>query len=139
LQRRKEATREQSEANPIGRKGKKEKKEREKSRSERDNSILQDPRERLAVSKILSATSSQTLPLHKPKSNLPYPIMSGLISDEIAEDYKSSLEDLVTNDASQIRNLTVIAKENTEYAQAISRVLENHIRSVGAPLARSLR
>ncbi|KAJ6053864.1 uncharacterized protein N7446_009876 [Penicillium canescens] len=59
--------------------------------------------------------------------------MSGLISDEIAEDYKSSLEDLVTNDASQIRNLTVIAKENTEYAQAISRVLENHIRSIPPP------
>ena len=57
--------------------------------------------------------------------------MSGLISDEIAEDYKSSLEDLVTNDASQIRNLTVIAKENTEHAMDISRVLENHIRSVG--------
>ncbi|OQD80541.1 hypothetical protein PENANT_c034G06677 [Penicillium antarcticum] len=59
--------------------------------------------------------------------------MSGLISDEIAEDYKSSLEDLVTNDASQIRNLTVIAKENTEYAQAISRVLENHINSKQTP------
>jgi hypothetical protein len=28
--------------------------------------------------------------------------------------------------------LTVIAKENTEHAMAISRVLENHIRSVGA-------
>ncbi|KAJ5775936.1 uncharacterized protein N7511_000947 [Penicillium nucicola] len=59
--------------------------------------------------------------------------MSGLISDEIAEDYKSSLEDLVSNDASQIRNLTVIAKENTEYAQAISRVLENHISSKQTP------
>lgn len=59
--------------------------------------------------------------------------MSGLISDEIAEDYKSSLEDLTTNDGIQIRTLTVIAKENTEHAMAISRVLENHIRSVGAP------
>ncbi|KOS40894.1 hypothetical protein ACN38_g8224 [Penicillium nordicum] len=55
--------------------------------------------------------------------------MSGLISDEIAEDYKSSLEDLTTNDGIQIRTLTVIAKENTEHAMAISRVLENHIRS----------
>lgn len=53
-------------------------------------------------------------------------------SDEIAEDYKSSLEDLTTNDGIQIRTLTVIAKENTEHAMAISRVLENHIRSVGA-------
>jgi pre-mRNA cleavage complex 2 protein Pcf11 len=55
--------------------------------------------------------------------------MSGLISDEIAEDYKSSLEDLTTNDGIQIRTLTVIAKENTEHAMAISRVLENHIRT----------
>ncbi|KAJ5959039.1 RNA polymerase II large subunit CTD [Penicillium vulpinum] len=55
--------------------------------------------------------------------------MSGLVSDEIAEDYKSSLEDLTTNDGIQIRTLTVIAKENTEHAMAISRVLENHIRT----------
>ena len=60
--------------------------------------------------------------------------MSGLVSDEVAEDYKSSLEDLTGNDRFQISNLTVIAKENTEHAMAISRVLENHIRSVGALL-----
>lgn len=57
--------------------------------------------------------------------------MSGLVSDEVAEDYKNSLEDLTTNDKFQISNLTVIAKENTEHAMAISRVLENHIRNVG--------
>lgn len=57
--------------------------------------------------------------------------MSTLASDEVAEDYKSSLEDLKVNDRFQINNLTVIAKENTEHAMAISRVLENHIRSVG--------
>lgn len=56
--------------------------------------------------------------------------MSGLVSDEIAEDYKSSLEDLTTNDGITIRFLTVMAKENTEHAEAISRVLEKHIRSV---------
>ncbi|CEJ54707.1 hypothetical protein PMG11_01003 [Penicillium brasilianum] len=55
--------------------------------------------------------------------------MSKLVSDEVAEDYKSSLEDLTGNDRFQISNLTVIAKENTEHAMAISRVLENHIRS----------
>ncbi|KAM5463975.1 mRNA 3' end processing factor [Microsporum audouinii] len=55
--------------------------------------------------------------------------MSGLVSDEVAEDYKNSLEDLTTNDKFQISNLTVIAKENTEHAMAISRVLENHIRN----------
>ncbi|KAL1997120.1 hypothetical protein VTN49DRAFT_7985 [Thermomyces lanuginosus] len=52
-----------------------------------------------------------------------------LPSDEVAEDYKNSLEDLTTNDRFQISNLTVIAKENTEHAMAISRVLENHIRT----------
>lgn len=63
---------------------------------------------------------------------LSFAIMSGLASDEVAEDYKNSLEDLTTNDRFQISNLTVIAKENTEHAMAISRVLENHIRTVGA-------
>lgn len=57
---------------------------------------------------------------------------SGLPSDEVAEDYKNSLEDLTGNDKFQISNLTVIAKENTEHAMAISRVLENHIRTVGS-------
>ncbi|PGH06339.1 hypothetical protein AJ80_08173 [Polytolypa hystricis UAMH7299] len=54
---------------------------------------------------------------------------TGLASDEVAEDYKNSLEDLTSNDKFQISNLTVIAKENTEHAMAISRVLENHIRT----------
>ncbi len=53
--------------------------------------------------------------------------MSGLPSDEVAEDYKGSLEDLVTNDRYQISNLTLIAKENIEHAEAISRVLQKHI------------
>jgi hypothetical protein len=47
------------------------------------------------------------------------------------------LEDLTTNDRFQISNLTVIAKENTEHALAISRVLENHIKSVGLSLSLS--
>ncbi|KAL4875567.1 hypothetical protein BJY04DRAFT_201670 [Aspergillus karnatakaensis] len=54
---------------------------------------------------------------------------AALASDEVAEDYKNSLEDLTSNDRFQISNLTVIAKENTEHAMAISRVLENHIRT----------
>ncbi|KIW37867.1 uncharacterized protein PV06_09851 [Exophiala oligosperma] len=62
--------------------------------------------------------------------------MSGLPSDEVAEDYKGSLEDLVTNDRYQISNLTLIAKENIEHAEAISRVLQNHINR--APPARKL-
>lgn len=51
-------------------------------------------------------------------------------SNEIAEDYKNSLEDLTANSRWEISNLTVIAKENTEHAFAISRVLENHIKNV---------
>ena len=54
----------------------------------------------------------------------------GLPSDEVAKDYKDSLEDLAINSRYEIGNLTVIAKENTEHALAISRVLENHIMKV---------
>ena len=53
-------------------------------------------------------------------------------SDEVAEDYKKALEDLTTNQRYEISNLTVIAKENTEHAMAISRVLKNHIKHVSA-------
>ncbi len=59
---------------------------------------------------------------------------AALPSDEVAEDYKASLEDLAMNSRYEISNLTVIAKENTEHAHAISRVLENHIRNVGTLL-----
>lgn len=50
--------------------------------------------------------------------------------EEIAEDYKSSLEDLTVNSRYEISNLTVIAKENIHAAQAIARVLEEHIEQV---------
>lgn len=49
---------------------------------------------------------------------------------EVAEDYKSSLEDLVFNSKLEISNLTVIAKENIHAAQAIARVIEEHIDKV---------
>ncbi|KAI5787144.1 hypothetical protein EDC01DRAFT_660737 [Geopyxis carbonaria] len=55
--------------------------------------------------------------------------MSGLSSDELAEDYKASLEDLSFNSRYEISNLTVIARENIHAAQAIARVLERHISS----------
>jgi hypothetical protein len=61
---------------------------------------------------------------------------AGLPSDEVADDYKNSLEDLVTNDRYQIGNLTVIAKENIEHGEAIARVLENHIQRVGTRFPR---
>lgn len=54
----------------------------------------------------------------------------GQPSDEVAEDYKLALQDLITNDIYGIHNLTVVAKEYTEYAPAISKALEEHIRKV---------
>lgn len=61
-----------------------------------------------------------------------------LTSDELAEDYKASLEDLSFNSRYEISNLTVIARENIHAAQAIARTLEQHIAHVGTPLRRTL-
>jgi hypothetical protein len=54
----------------------------------------------------------------------------GISSDEVAEDYRKALEDLTMNSRYEINNLTVIAKENTEHALAISEALKNHIKRV---------
>lgn len=51
-------------------------------------------------------------------------------SDAAAEDFQDALSYLVQNDRFAINNLTLIAKESTEHAQAISRALENHIKTV---------
>lgn len=51
-------------------------------------------------------------------------------SAEVAADFKDALQDLKLNSRPEISNLTIIAKENTEHAQAISRELETHIRTV---------
>ncbi|KAH9878754.1 hypothetical protein IAQ61_002028 [Plenodomus lingam] len=48
---------------------------------------------------------------------------------EVAADFRDALQDLRMNSRPEISNLTLIAKENTEYAEAISTELENHIRS----------
>lgn len=56
--------------------------------------------------------------------------MSTLASDEVAADYKDGLEDLHTNDKTQINILTVIARESIEHAEAIARTLMNHIKKV---------
>ena len=61
---------------------------------------------------------------------------TGIASDEVAEDYKNSLDDLTLNSRYEISNLTVIAKENVDHALAISRVIENHIRNVSLPFGR---
>lgn len=49
---------------------------------------------------------------------------------EVAIAFREALEDLQRNDQYEIDNLTVIAKESTEHAQAISIELENHIKKV---------
>ena len=51
-------------------------------------------------------------------------------SDEVAADFEDSLKDLQINNRYEISNLTIIAKENTEHAQAISEALEKHIKKV---------
>lgn len=55
----------------------------------------------------------------------------GIPSDEVAEDFRLALQDLNMNSRYEISNLTVIAKENTEHALAISEALKNHIKQVG--------
>jgi pre-mRNA cleavage complex 2 protein Pcf11 len=50
---------------------------------------------------------------------------------QVAEDYRMALEDLTSSQRHEIGNLTVIARENTEYALAISEVLQSHIKKVG--------
>ncbi|KAK8200643.1 mRNA 3' end processing factor [Zalaria obscura] len=52
-----------------------------------------------------------------------------LPSDEVALDFQDALQDLQINNRFEISNLTIIAKENTEHAQAISRALEKHIKT----------
>jgi hypothetical protein len=54
---------------------------------------------------------------------------------EVAADFRDALQDLRMNSRPEISNLTLIAKENTEYAQAISTELEQHIKSVSCRVA----
>ena len=51
-------------------------------------------------------------------------------SSEVALDFQDCLNDLTINNRYEISNLTIIAKENIEHAQEISRTLEKHIRTV---------
>ncbi|CAK3865194.1 related to mRNA cleavage factor complex component Pcf11 [Lecanosticta acicola] len=53
-------------------------------------------------------------------------------SAEVAADFAESLRDLQNNNRYEISNLTIIAKENTEHAQEISKALENHIKTTAA-------
>jgi len=56
--------------------------------------------------------------------------MSAPTSEEVAADFQDSLNDLQINNRYMISNLTIIAKENIEHAQALSKTLESHIRKV---------
>jgi len=56
--------------------------------------------------------------------------MSAPTAEEVAADFKDCLNDLQMNNRYEISNLTIIAKENIDYAQALSKALENHIRTV---------
>jgi pre-mRNA cleavage complex 2 protein Pcf11 len=57
-------------------------------------------------------------------------ISGGNASAAVSEDFADSLRDLTQNNRYEISNLTIIAKENTEHAQAISKALESHIKTV---------
>jgi pre-mRNA cleavage complex 2 protein Pcf11 len=57
--------------------------------------------------------------------------MNSEISDGVAEDFRQALLDLTMNSRYEISNLTVIARENTEHAYAISEALKLHIKQVG--------
>jgi len=55
-------------------------------------------------------------------------------SASVAEDYQEALEGLTMNSRFEINNLTLIARENTEHAHAISEIVQSHIKKVGFPV-----
>ena len=59
-------------------------------------------------------------------------------SSDVALDFEDALKDLQQNSRIEIQNLTIIARESTEHAQAISEVLEKHIKRVSSSLNNSI-
>ncbi|ERT00028.1 hypothetical protein HMPREF1624_03397 [Sporothrix schenckii ATCC 58251] len=51
-------------------------------------------------------------------------------SEGVASDFRDALSELTMNSRVEITTLTVIARENTEYAHGISEVLQEHIKKV---------
>ncbi|KAI0011710.1 hypothetical protein F4779DRAFT_571818 [Xylariaceae sp. FL0662B] len=49
-------------------------------------------------------------------------------SEAVAKDFREALEDIQSNARYEIQNLTLIARENTEHALAISGALQEHIK-----------
>ncbi|KAI1083911.1 hypothetical protein F5B20DRAFT_357687 [Whalleya microplaca] len=54
--------------------------------------------------------------------------MSNSESEAVARDFREALEDIQSNARYEIQNLTLIARENTEHALAISGALQEHIK-----------
>lgn len=50
--------------------------------------------------------------------------------EEVAEEYRSSLRDLVNNSKPHITMLTMLAEENRAHAAVIVKVIEEHIHEV---------
>jgi len=57
--------------------------------------------------------------------------MSYSESEAVAKDFQEALEDIQSNARYEIQNLTLIARENTEHALAISGALTDHVKRVG--------
>lgn len=56
--------------------------------------------------------------------------MSYSESEAVAKDFQEALEDIQSNARYEIQNLTLIARENTEHALAISGALTDHVKRV---------
>lgn len=52
-------------------------------------------------------------------------------AEGVRDDYREALEGLTGNARVEINNLTMIARENTEFAFVIADVLQEHIKKVG--------
>lgn len=55
-------------------------------------------------------------------------------AEEVAEEYRSSLRDLVNNSKPLITMLTMLAEENRAHASVIVKVIEEHIQEVSGML-----
>ena len=53
------------------------------------------------------------------------------VAANLAADFSDAMEDITTNSKYEIQNLTLIARENTEHALAISGAIMEHIKRVG--------
>ena len=52
------------------------------------------------------------------------------LKKQVTEDFLSSLEDLIFNDRAAINNVTVMAKDTVEHADAVSKAIIQHVLRV---------